>query len=218
MKFYVVGAGAHGQVVADVWRDSAAGAWIGFLDDAPALRGKRFVDIEVVGGLDTLDAPDPDARFVVAMGRNALRRTIAERLRRAGNVAFNAIHRSAVVLPSARLEDGIVVFPHGHVGANAFVGRDVILNTGVSIEHDCEIGAGASLSPGCTMGGRVRIGAGAFLATGVVVSPRVTIGEGAVVGVGSVVVKDVPPRTLAYGCPAKVVRDVGPDFDWSRLM
>jgi acetyltransferase-like isoleucine patch superfamily enzyme len=34
----------------------------------------------------------------------------------------------------------------------------------------------------------------------------VTIGAGSVIAAGSVVVKDVPPRTLAGGVPAKVIR------------
>ena len=40
----------------------------------------------------------------------------------------------------------------------------------------------------------------------VVVLPGVTIGEGAAVGVGSVVTRDIPPRSLAVGVPARVLR------------
>jgi acetyltransferase-like isoleucine patch superfamily enzyme len=47
---------------------------------------------------------------------------------------------------------------------------------------------------------------GCWLASNVVVGPGVTIGEGAVVGANAVVVDDVPPRSLAVGAPAHVVR------------
>jgi maltose O-acetyltransferase len=42
----------------------------------------------------------------------------------------------------------------------------------------------------------------------VIVLPGVRIGAGSAVGAGSVVTKDIPPRTLAVGVPAKVIRDL----------
>ena len=47
---------------------------------------------------------------------------------------------------------------------------------------------------------RASIGSGAVILAGI------TIGEGALVGAGSVVTKDVPPRTIVAGNPARVVR------------
>ena len=38
----------------------------------------------------------------------------------------------------------------------------------------------------------------------------VTIGDEAVIATGSVVTKDVPPRVLVAGVPAKVVKDLNP--------
>src|SRR3954468_13126424 len=50
-----------------------------------------------------------------------------------------------------------------------------------------------------------RIGGGAILC------PGVEIGEEAFVGAGAVVTKDVPPRKLVVGSPARVLRDVPDD-------
>lgn len=54
----------------------------------------------------------------------------------------------------------------------------------------------------------VRIGRGAWLGQNVVVLPGVTIGAGAVIGANSVVRDDVPPRTVAVGAPARIVREL----------
>lgn len=52
----------------------------------------------------------------------------------------------------------------------------------------------------------VRIGNGAHIGVRVLISPGVTIGEHAYVGAGAVVTEDVPPRCVAVGNPARVVR------------
>ena len=62
-----------------------------------------------------------------------------------------------------------------------------------------------ALRKGPTIRRGARIGAGAVLC------PAVEIGEEAFVGAGAVVVKDVPPRVVVVGNPARVLRDVAPD-------
>ena len=47
-----------------------------------------------------------------------------------------------------------------------------------------------------------------WLGTGVIVLPGVRIGAGTVVAAGSVVTRDLPPRVVAGGMPAKVIRDL----------
>src|SRR5918994_758877 len=49
---------------------------------------------------------------------------------------------------------------------------------------------------------------GARVGGGAVLCPGVEIGEEAFVGAGAVVVKDVPPRALVVGNPARVLREV----------
>jgi acetyltransferase-like isoleucine patch superfamily enzyme len=55
------------------------------------------------------------------------------------------------------------------------------LNKGIKIGNDVLIGANAAILDGCQ------------------------IGDGAVIGVGSIVNKDVPPYSVVFGVPAKVI-------------
>lgn len=57
----------------------------------------------------------------------------------------------------------------------------------------------------------VTVRRGAWLGANVILLPGVTVGENAVVGAGSVVTGDIPPRTVAVGAPARVVKIVGQD-------
>lgn len=52
----------------------------------------------------------------------------------------------------------------------------------------------------------VRIANDAALGAGAIVVPGVTIGERAIVAAGAVVTRDVPPRSVVFGNPARVVR------------
>ena len=61
---------------------------------------------------------------------------------------------------------------------------------------------------GFTPKGPVVIADNAWLGKGVVVTGGVTIGERAVIGSNSVVTRDVAPRTIAAGAPAKMLREI----------
>lgn len=59
---------------------------------------------------------------------------------------------------------------------------------------------GAEWATAIHIGNDVWIGGGAIILAGV------TVGDGSTVGAGAVVTKDVPPRSVVVGNPAKVVK------------
>jgi acetyltransferase-like isoleucine patch superfamily enzyme len=52
---------------------------------------------------------------------------------------------------------------------------------------------------------------GARVGGGAILCPGIEIGQEAFVGAGAVVTKDVPPRKVVVGNPARVLRDVPED-------
>ena len=66
---------------------------------------------------------------------------------------------------------------------------------------------GADRAPPRAPGGPT-IRRGARIGGGAILCPGIEIGEEAFVGAGAVVTKDVPPRVVVVGNPARVLRDV----------
>ena len=83
-------------------------------------------------------------------------------------------------------------YPRGvHVGAYSYVAFNSVI-----LCHDMTRGLYCD----------TRIGENCFIGGQSLIMPGVTIGDGSVVGAGSVVTKDVAPRTVVAGNPARVIK------------
>jgi acetyltransferase-like isoleucine patch superfamily enzyme len=107
------------------------------------------------------------------------------------------------------------------VGSDTYIGPHCVIGAagGIDIAEDVTIGAYVHLlaenhrfeadgpvgEQGVQRSG-IAIARGAWLGNAAIVLDGVTIGENAVVGAGAVVTKDVAPRTVVAGNPARVIK------------
>ena len=96
-----------------------------------------------------------------------------------------------------------MVFAGAIINAGAVIAENVIVNTGVIVEHDCEIDAHAHIAPRACLLGGVRVGAEALIGAGASVLEGREIGRGAIIGAGAVVTRNVAPGETAFGVPAE---------------
>jgi sugar O-acyltransferase (sialic acid O-acetyltransferase NeuD family) len=208
MRVIVVGAGGHGQVVMDILqgmvRSGKAVQPAGYLDDDPSLWGQSFLGALVLGGVAE-SAQLPEAHLVIAIGNNAKRRELGERLLSEGRHLFTAVHPSAVIAPSAMIEAGTMVCAGAVVNPAAHIGRSVILNTSCTVDHHTAIGDCAHVAPGARLGGAVEVGVETLVGIGAVVLPGVKVGARAVVGGGAVVLAEVGDEAVVAGNPARAL-------------
>jgi acetyltransferase-like isoleucine patch superfamily enzyme len=118
----------------------------------------------------------------------------------------------------AKLE--LVVLPGGYleIGDNVFInyGSSIVSSSHVKIGNGCLIGTHVMVmdtdfhrvedKAWDTSGLPIVLEDRVWLANRSIVLKGVTVGHDAVVAAGSVVTKDVPPRTLVAGAPARIIR------------
>ncbi len=90
-----------------------------------------------------------------------------------------------------------------YIGDRALIGHNVVIAT---LNHHMDPAKRANLLPA-----PVHIGEDAWIGSNATILPGVTIGEGAVVAAGAVVTKDVAPRTVVGGVPAKLIKTLAFD-------
>ncbi len=178
------------------------------VDDTPGLQSP-FADVPIVRGMAGLrEWLNVESRgtigFCITIGppHGLVRLRIAHELCALGLTELSAIHPSAIIDPTATIASGFQAMAGAVIQPFARIGRQCIINTKASIDHDCEVEDGVDVSPGATICGEVHIESGAWIASGATVLPRVVIGAGAVVGAASLVRSDVSPGTTVVGVPA----------------
>jgi acetyltransferase-like isoleucine patch superfamily enzyme len=118
------------------------------------------------------------------------------------------VGRGSTVDFATRVGDRVSIQTLVYLTAEGLVEDDVFIGPGVTTTNDDTMSrhpAGEGLR-GPVLRRACRIGGG------VVLTPGVEVGEEAFVAAGAVVTRDVPPRAVVMGVPARVVREV-PDDD-----
>jgi bifunctional UDP-N-acetylglucosamine pyrophosphorylase/glucosamine-1-phosphate N-acetyltransferase len=135
----------------------------------------------------------------------------------------------ASVVENAIVEEDVDIGPFGHLRKGAHLAQGVhmgnfgevknsYLGPGTKMGHfsylgDATIGPNVNIGAGtitCNYDGErkqpTEIGADVFIGSDTMLIAPVKLGEGARTGAGSVVNKDVPPKTLVVGVPARAIR------------
>lgn len=203
-RVLILGAGGHAQVVADILRQAAGDEIepLGFLDDAPGLRGALIQGLPVLGGIEDL-AAIPHEAVIVAIGDNDTRQRLFSRLQAVGECFAVARHPRSIIAPDVIIGPGAMICAGAIVNPASIIGANAILNTGCTVDHHNRVGDHAHIAPGAHLGGEVWVGEGALVGIGAVVSPRRRVGDWAVVGAGAAVITDVPPGETVAGVPAR---------------
>ena len=131
-----------------------------------------------------------------------------------GDQAF--VRERVTIGPGSVVGRGSTVENDTAIGARVKIQTQVYITAYMTIEDDVFVGPGVTTTNDDTMsrhdkayvleGPRLR--RACRVGGGVVLCPGVEIGEEAFIAAGALVTRDVPPRAVAMGVPARVVRAV----------
>jgi len=136
------------------------------------------------------------------------------------------LHSRLLGAPSSVFHQMVMALTGIHISANAHIGSGLEIPHGGRIEiGPVRIGRNCDIYQGVTLGGTMStlneprsgpdtptLGDRVWVGPGAVIAGHVTVGDDASVGANSLLVRDVPPRGVALGVPARSVSRSGSFF------
>ena len=200
----ILGAGGTGREVAEMFNE---------VFDTENFRLKGFLSdydtgVETIGTIKDYQVQEND-RFILAIGDVTGRRRVAENILSRGGKFIKFIHPLAKIMKSAKIGEGVIIFPFAWVGANAEVGNFCFINLHAACGHDVKLGNFSELAPYSAVGGGCTTGEECLFALHAAVAPKTVLGNKVVISQGSTVQKNQPDNALIVGVPGKPLRKIG---------
>jgi sugar O-acyltransferase (sialic acid O-acetyltransferase NeuD family) len=157
---------------------------ITYLGDDPVISEYTPSDILLVNGVGG-----------ISVEKNKLRHAIYSRFKNQGYSFYTLVHPQAMVADTVKLGEGTQVMAGAVVQPNTHIGKNVIINTRSSVDHDCIIGDGVHVAPGVTLGGDIRVGDLTHIGIGSVLIQGIYIGKEVMICAGEKVFHSIENYT-----------------------
>jgi len=204
----ILGAGHLGQQIAHFAISDQQYNHVVFFDDFS--KEKKIKDWDIIGTSSDIVSSYKNnlfQEFILGIGYNYL--DTKQRLFNQfyGVIPFGRIiHSSCIIDPTAKINEGTVLYPGVIVDANVKIESNVLVNLGCCIAHDSTIGHSSFLSPRVAIAGFVDIGQRCILGINSTFKDNIELGNEIQIGAGTVVVKSLKEKDIYIGVPARKIR------------
>lgn len=204
IKTYLVACGGHGRVLLD--SVLASGKTIDGIIDSQLERGANIFGVEVLGDDKYLATLDPHLSTLInglgSTGDSKNRINLFDRFSKLGFKFVGVTHPAASIGAECKVNESAQILAGAVLQNRVEVGRNVVVNTRASVDHDVVLADHVVVSPGAIISGAVKVGRGAFVGAGAVIIQGIEIGEYCIIGAGAVVRHNTKPNTTVVGNPA----------------
>ena len=163
-------------------------------------------EVETFSSLDTFRQED-GCEYVLGFTIHQKQKLVKE-LKEKFNIKLSSlISPDAYIGSNVHIGEGVNILPKAVVDSNVFIGDFCTINKSAVIGHDSFIDKYSVISPSATLAGASKIGEKCTIGMNCSILDGITIGDWTVIGAGSTVTKDIPNGVIAFGSPAKVIRE-----------
>lgn len=207
---FILGGGGHAKPLLDCLLNDKQITVLGILDKNPHLQGQSIFGIPIVGDEDEIlkHYDSSQIKLVNAIGSTHLtemRKNLFQKFKAANFHFLSVIHATAYIARDVILEEGSQLLAGSIVQPSARIGKNTIINTRASVDHDCIIGDHVHLAPGVVCCGNVKIGEGTHIGSGAVIRQGIIIANDCIIAAGAVVVDNIISKSKVAGIPAKLM-------------
>lgn len=211
MQVIILGTGAQARVVPDIITVTGNTRLLGFVKlkkEINHLRGDaaHYPVYEESAFPDLITTEYGDYNIFIGTAHFRERIRLINLIKERNLPLATIIHPTAVIAKSAHIGKGTLIMAGSIIGPGASIGDHVIINSAVTIDHDCVIQPNVIIGPGTHLAGVVIVGSDTFIGIGSCCNHGITVGRNCVIGAGSVIIKNIPDDVIAAGVPAEILR------------
>lgn len=207
MKSVIISAGRYGEVYL-AYLQEAGVEIVGFVDDV--IKANNVRGIPVLGGIESL--PSLKEQYGVEavycpLGNNKFRVKYLSYAKDLGYHTPNYIHPSVIISPNVTIGNGVYILLGTTIMPYVTIKDYTMISMGVHLAHHTVLEEGVFLSTGCNFGASIVARKYAYCGiSSTIMTGLHELGEDCLIGAGAVVIRDVEPKAVVAGVPAKVIK------------
>lgn len=202
----IIGGGGHASVLVDILRAQRRKILAIVSPEDISFR-KVFSGIpHLKNDDDVLDYSPEIIKLINGVGmlpKSELKIKLNEHYISLGYKFETIISNDACVSPFSEIKQGAQIFAGAIIHAGSVIGEHSIINSGVIIEHDCNIGKYNHIAPRSILCGQVITGKNVYVGAGATVIQNITLEKDSIIGAGAIVTENVLNGQICY--PSRMI-------------